>query len=157
QFSWHRDYLSRVFEVDDDLLDLWNVGYVVDPAAFGSMPHYQGVEFLPGHALVHAPAGSATSERSFALAPGSSVSGLRIVSALMNTVELPQNTPVADLELRGPNNEVVGRAQLVAGRDTMEWAYDLPRVRPFVQHQRAEVAGRAFEGSSSTSERLLSY
>ena len=42
QFIWHRDYLSRVLYVDDDLLDLWNVRYVLDPAHYGALPSYRG-------------------------------------------------------------------------------------------------------------------
>jgi hypothetical protein len=50
---------------------------------------------------------------------------------------------------------------MLAGRDVMEWSWDQPGARPFVRHQRAEVAGVVFEGSSSggsnASERLLSF
>ena len=66
QFIWHRDYLGRVLYVDDGLLDLWNVRYLMDPAQFGMLYSYKGVSFLPQQALVHAPAGSALSEQRFA-------------------------------------------------------------------------------------------
>ena len=49
--------------VDDGLLDLWNVRYLMDPAQFGTLYSYKGVSFLPQQALVHAPAASALSEQ----------------------------------------------------------------------------------------------
>jgi Bacterial membrane protein YfhO len=157
QFVWHRDFLGRVLEVDDDLLDLWNVRYVIDPATFGALPRYKGVDFLPGQMLLHAPAGAGDAEQTFALTPGSDVREIRLVSAMMGSLEVAQDTPVADIELRGPDSEVLARAQLLAGRNVMEWSWDVPTARPYVRHQRVEVAGLDFEGSNGTRERLLSF
>ncbi len=157
QFVWHRDYLARVLEVDDDLLDLWGVRYVIDPAEYGVLPRYKDVDFLPSQMVLHAPAGGADAEQSFALAPGSDVAEVRIVSALVNGLDAEQDEPVADVELRGPNAEVFARTQLLAGRDTMEWAWDSPSVRPYVRHARAELAGLAIESGASSSPRLLSF
>jgi hypothetical protein len=157
QFAWHREFLGRVLEVDDDLLDLWNVRYVIDPAVMGSLPSYRGVSFMAGQMLLHSPADTATGTASFALKAGSTVAELRLVTALMAAVDVQQDTPVAELELYGPNAESVARAQLLAGRDTMEWSWDNAGARPHVRHQRVEVAGLAFEGSGGNSERLLSF
>ncbi|MDQ6675078.1 MAG: YfhO family protein, partial [Chloroflexota bacterium] len=157
QFVWHRDYLGRVVYVDDGLLDLWNVRYVLDPARYGPLPSYQGVSFLPQQALLHAPAGGALSEQRFALAPGSSVLELRFVSAMLGATTVPQGTPVADVELRSADDEIVGRAELLAGRDSMDWAWDLPNVQPTVKHERVQSAGVAFEGSTEPRARQLSF
>lgn len=157
QFNWHRDYLSRVLEVDDDLLDLWNVRYVIDPAKFGAVPRYRDVDFLPGQTVLHAPSGGASGEEVFALAPDSNVREVRLVTAMMGAVEITQDTPAAEIVLRDASGEVIGRSQLLAGRDTMEWAWDIPSARPFVRHQRVEVAGLSFEGGGNANPRLLSF
>jgi len=157
QFIWHRDYLGRVLYVDDGLLDLWNVRYVLDPAQFGTLNSYKGVTFLTQQALVHAPVGSALAEQRFALNADSPVVELRLVSAMMGAVEVTQGAPVAQLELRDAEDRVVGTAELEAGRDTMDWGWDLPNVRTKVQHQRVETAGVAFEGGSEPRERQLSF
>jgi hypothetical protein len=157
QFIWHRDYLARILEVDDDLLDLWNVRYVIDPATYGAMPRYRGVDFLTGQMLMHAPAGSATSIETFSLPTGFRVSEVRIVSALMGAVQVEQDTPVALIDLRDASGTTVGRTVLLAGHETMEWASVLSSVQPYVRHQRAELAGYAFETGESSGQRLLSF
>jgi hypothetical protein len=157
QFIWHRDYLSRVLYVDDALLDLWNVRYLLDPAQFGRLYTYKGVDFLPQQALVHAPSGSALAEQRFSLNPESPVVELRLVSALMGAVDVKQGTPVAQIELRDADDQVVGSGELQAGRDSMDWGWDLPNVQPKIQHARVESAGVAYEGSSEPRQRQLSF
>jgi hypothetical protein len=72
-------------------------------------------------------------------------------------VDLPQSTPVAELELRDAADQTVGTAEVQAGRDTMDWAWDLPTVQPVVKHQRVESAGVGFEGGAGITERQLSF
>ncbi|HEV7665236.1 MAG TPA: YfhO family protein [Chloroflexota bacterium] len=160
QFIWHRDYLGRVLYVDDGLLDLWNVRYVLDPASYGTLSGYKGVTYLPQQVLLHAPAGGALAEQQFSLAPNAPISELRFVTALMGAVDVVQGTPAAQVELRDAAGVLVGNAELLAGRDTMDWAWDLPSVQPVVRHQRVESAGTTTEGSGSSSsqrERQLSF
>jgi hypothetical protein len=157
QFVWHRDYLGRVLYVDDGLLDLWNVRFVLDPSGYGKLSSYKGVSYLPQQALLHAPAGSALAEQRFALTPGAPVVDLRFVSALMGAVDVPQGAPVAEIELRDATDQIVGTAELVAGRDTMEWAWDLPSVEPYVKHERVEGAGVILDSGSAPRERQLSF
>jgi Bacterial membrane protein YfhO len=157
QFTWHRDYLGRVLYVDDGLLDLWNVRYLLDPAQYGALSSYKQVTFLPQQALLHAPTGSDLAEQRFALENEGRVVELRLVSALMGAVEVPQGTPVAYLQLRDAADQVVATAEMQAGRDTMDWAWDLPNVQPKVRHERVETAGVAFEGPSEPLQRKLSF
>jgi hypothetical protein len=160
QFTWHRDYLNRVLSTDDELLDVWNVGYLLEPARYGALSVYKGVQFLAPQTLLHAPAGGAVSEQHFALgASGAAVNvnELRLVTALMGAVDVPQGTPVATVELRDDAGGIVGTAELLAGRDSMEWAHDLPSVRQYVKHDRVEIAGLAFEGSAEPRQRELSF
>lgn len=158
QFRWHRDYLNRVLYADDALLDLWNVRYVIDPAQYGTVLTYKDVSYLRQQVLSHGPAGSSLSEQQFALAPGSRVTELRFVSALMGAVGVAQGTPVARFDLLDDAGRVVGTAELQAGRDSMDWAAALASVRDHIRHQPVEVAGTAYEGASSPqNERQLSF
>lgn len=154
----HRDYTDRVFAVADDLLDLLNVRYVLEPSRFGAMSTYRGVQFLPGRALLKAPAGSALGVATFDLSRGQPAVELQLVTALVNGVEIEDGTPVLEVQVRDAAGRALGRATLLAGRDTMEWARDVPGIEPRVRHGRAEVAGRAFEWRDGRrQERLLSF
>ena len=53
--------------------------------------------------------------------------------ALNGAVQVPQGAAVAEVELRDASGQVVGTAELQAGRDSMDWAWDLPAVRSTVQ------------------------
>jgi membrane protein YfhO len=71
---------------------------------------------------------------------------------------VPQGAPVAELELRDASNQIIGTAELQAGRDTMDWAWDLPAVQASVKHQRVQSAGTTTEsGASQPATRNLSY
>lgn len=154
----HRDYTNRVFAVADDLLDLLNVRYVLEPSRFGAMSTYRGVQFLPGRALLKAPAGSALGVATFNVPPGQPAVELQLVTALVNGVEIEDGTPVLEVQVRDATGRGLSRATLLAGRDSMEWARDVPNIAPRVRHGRAEVAGRAFEWSEGQrQERLLSF
>jgi hypothetical protein len=158
QFLWHRDYLGRVLYTDDALLDLWGVRYLLDPAHYGTLSNANGVLYLPQQALLHAPAGGALAQQSFSVSTLSPIVGLRFVSALVGGIQVPQGAPVAEVELRDAANGVVGTAELRAGRDTMDWAWNLPSVQPSVQHQSVQVAGTTSEpGGPQPTTRTLSY
>lgn len=158
QFMWHRDYLNRVLYVDDALLDLWNIRYLIEPARFGTLQTYKGVSYLSQQALSHAPAGSDLGEQRFALAPGSHVSELRFITALMGAVGVQQGTPVARFELLDAGGNSVGSAELQAGRDSMDWASAIPALHDRVQHQQVEAAGTTYEGRQSPqTARQLSF
>jgi hypothetical protein len=158
QFLWHRDYLGRVLYADDALLDLWNVRYVIDPARFGSLSSFGGVNYLPQQALLHAPANSALAEQDFSVRPDTPITELRFVTALMGAVDVLQGAPVAEVELRDDTGEVVGTAELLAGRDTMDWAWHLPSVQQSVKHQAAQSAGTTTEsGGPRPTTRDLSF
>ncbi len=157
EFTWHHDYLGRVLYVDDALLDLWNVRYILDPAHFGALSNADGVDFLPEQALLHAPAGSALSEQQFALGSTVSINELRFVTALMGAVDVPQGAPVAEIELRDALGQIVGTAELQAGRDSMDWAWDVPSVQASIKHLRVQTAAETEEhGGPQPSTRELS-
>jgi hypothetical protein len=146
EFIWHRDYLGHVLYVDDTLLDLWGVRYVLDPAQFGSLSSFDDVQFLPEQALLQSPSGGALAREDFALnqtAPP--IVEVRFVTALMGAVDVPQNAPVAQVELHDASGNLVATAELQAGRDTMDWAWDVPSVQASIQHQRVQTAGTTTE------------
>jgi hypothetical protein len=159
EFVWHRDYLDRVLYVDDALLDLWDVRYILDPAHYGKLSSFGGVEYLPQQALLHAPAGGALAQQRFSLAGQQApVVELRFVSALVGAVQVPQGAPVAEVELRDGAGQVVATAELQAGRDSMDWAGDVPSVRAAVQHGQVMVAGTTTEpGGPQPTTRNLSF
>lgn len=152
---WHDAYLRRILQVDDALLDLWNVRYVFDPAQTGPLASYRGVTFLPQQTLLHAVGGGALASASFRLDP-TTVRAMGLVTALVNAIDLPQGAQVGEVELRGATGDVVATYPLLAGRDTMEWARSDPVLGPRVKHGPAEVAGLTFEPGASAA-RLLSY
>lgn len=64
---------------------------------------------------------------------------LAIVSALANSGQIAQGTPLAQIKLFTTEGKVIER-ELQAGRDSSEWAWDRPDVRATAKHQRAQVA-----------------
>jgi hypothetical protein len=63
------------------------------------------------------------------------VSQLGIVSSLGCAVTIPNNQVVAEIKAIATDGSLV-TGQMRAGRDTAEWAYDCPDVKPVMQHQR---------------------
>jgi hypothetical protein len=63
---------------------------------------------------------------------------LALVTALSASVDVNQNMPVAHLRVIGSDGKVV-EADLLAGRDTAEWAHERPDVSALVKHQLASV------------------
>ncbi len=64
--------------------------------------------------------------------------GLRLVSRLACAVPIEDGKEVARVIIKGVGGDVQTRA-LVAGRDSSEWSYDCPNIRPQVRHTRAQV------------------
>jgi hypothetical protein len=158
QFVWHRDYLGHVLYADDALLDLWGVRYILDPAHYGTLSDYGGVDYLPRQALLQSPAGGALAEQHFTIGGSAPIVEMRFVTALVGGVQVPQGAPVADVELRDASDQIVATAELLAGRDTMDWAWSVPAVNPGVQHQHAQVAGTTTEdGGPQPTSRELSF
>jgi hypothetical protein len=153
-----RDLLKRIFSVDDELLDLWNIRYLLEPARYGSLDNFGGVDFLASQALLHAPAGGPLGDETFRIPSGFTVRQLRMVTGLVNAVEVAQDSPAAEVILRARSGEVLAHEVLVAGRDSMEWASAIPTVQPYVRHGRVQAAGPASEpGASGPEPRELSY
>ena len=125
-------------------LDLMAVRYLLVPPAEVEPPattDAQGVRWAALDFNVRVGRDCATHEDSiFILQPATPAPATRIglVSALACSVELNAELPVATLML----TDVDGRTadlNIVAGRDSSEWAYDCADVRPAMRHARAPV------------------
>jgi hypothetical protein len=65
-------------------------------------------------------------------------SEIALVSKTANSAHLPDGTPVLKLRLHARDGRVIER-ELLAGRDTAEWAYDAPDVRMNIKHRQARI------------------
>jgi Bacterial membrane protein YfhO len=84
-----------------------------------------GIEFKPGVKLTTEPGGIISNE-------------IAIVSTLANSGHLTDGAPVLKIKLYTRDGRVIER-ELVAGRDTSEWAYDRADVRANAKHRRALI------------------
>jgi Bacterial membrane protein YfhO len=82
---------------------------------------------LPQSVLIHVP------DR---LAPTTEIA---VVTALGNSVGIPQQAAVMQVQVIDRSGQVVESHDLRAGRDTAEAVYDCPDVQPQMQHQRATI------------------
>ncbi len=134
-------------------------GYVADPEAFSSM--HQGFNLLNAKYLLAERADKSDTlpkiviegisfddpPISLPLRPGvaAQIQGhgtameLAIVSAMGNSDDLPNDAPVLGIKLHTKDGRVIER-QLLAGRDTSEWAIDREDVKARIKHARAPIA-----------------
>lgn len=81
-------------------------------------------------------------------ADSASYDELEIVSMLVNSGAVTDGSPVANIKLHTDESTI--EVNLLAGRDTSEWAYERPDVQATVKHGRAQVAeswdGGGFQG-----------
>jgi len=132
---------QTVFATHDQGLDLLNVKYLLrerkslSDGQDGQALTVEGIRFAidapevklaPGaHPVLDAESAPATE--------------LAIISTMTDSTEIPDGAPVARVKLRAKDGGVIER-ELLAGRDTAEWAYDRADVRAAIKHRRAKVA-----------------
>lgn len=121
------------------VLDLLNVTHVVAFSELSRLP--------PPQLTQHEGISFATDELALELKPGETMTisannargdTLALVTSLANSVEVAQDMPVARLRLHILDGPIVER-QLLAGRDTAEWAHERPDVRQIIKHKLAPV------------------
>jgi hypothetical protein len=115
-------YWTRVNEVDDDLLDLWNVRYVVEPKGGSGRQQAHGVTFDPARPLLDGPAVSPLGDERFQLAP-TPADAIRLLGSLTRSERLPHGEPVAEIIVSGGGVEPVSLV-VRAGQHIAEAAYD---------------------------------
>lgn len=80
---------------------------------------------------------------------GSAATELVIISNMANSALIADNTPMVRFRLHTKGGGMIER-ELLAGRDTAEWAYDRADVRAVIKHRRAPViTSEAAEGFQS--------
>ena len=72
-------------------------------------------------------------------AGGTTASELNLVTSLTNSGGIADNSPVMSVKLHTKDGSVI-ELNVLAGRDTSEWAYDRADVSPTIKHARAQVA-----------------
>ncbi len=133
-------YWTRVNEVDDELLDLWNSRYVVEPRQPPGRIAAADVLFDPARPLLDGPAENSLGQEAFRLAP-TSADAVRVLSATTGAAELADGAAIAEIVVSGggvpPESLTV-----TLGTATAESAYDDPAVLPTPSHARGTVAYR---------------
>jgi hypothetical protein len=64
---------------------------------------------------------------------------LALISTMANSAQIPDNSPVVKIKIHTKDGSVIER-DMLAGRDTAEWAYDHPAVKAIIKHRRAKIA-----------------
>jgi hypothetical protein len=140
------------FNQNDRGLDLLNVKYLIvgngGPTEKKGGLIYEGISFAQTDfgvkfekdmRLVTEPGGVMASE-------------IALVSKTANSAHLPDGTPVLKLRLHTRDGRIIER-ELLAGRDTSEWAYDAPEVRMNIKHRQ----GRIVESQAAGKFQVHSY
>lgn len=130
---------AKSFGLNDHAFDLLNVKYLL--VAYGGATNkktgyeregvhfsqsYFAAEMKPGVHLTTTAGNAAATE-------------IAIISNLANSAHLPDGAPILKLKLHARDGRVIER-DLVAGRDSSEWAYDRADVKPVIKHSRAPIA-----------------
>ena len=118
-----------VFASSHHGLDLLNVKYLLRERS-GMFP--VNSPLIPYHTL-------GPGEHLELEAGGATANGLNLVSSLTNSGGIADNSPVMSVKLHTKDGRVIER-NVLAGRDTSEWAYDRADVSSTIKHARAEVA-----------------
>lgn len=132
-------YLHYVLHGDDELLNAWNVRYLVRQNRPDPFPHYEQVSFHPTRPILQGKDGDRGRRLTFLPDGGPAIAHeLRIVSALNGAERVPDGTEVARLTLKITDGETRAYS-LLAGRDVSDAALEVPGAGPFA-HRAAEVA-----------------
>ncbi|MCG3161136.1 MAG: hypothetical protein JMDDDDMK_02254 [Acidobacteria bacterium] len=142
-----RSFIPTLLDSQDQTLDLLNARYVFAPPSYfdQSAPRIdqtQPVELRSG--------GSAVFETN-----ASGGASLTVISSMANSAEIADGEEVAEVTVNCDSGSQ-WRAELRAGRDTSEWAYDRADVRSVVKHSRAKIA-ESWNGDASSSFQAHSY
>jgi hypothetical protein len=130
-------YWTRVNEVDDELLDLWNSRYVVESKTAAGRMWAHDVLFDPNRPLVDGTPDSPLGQETFGVNP-TPTDTIRLISTVSEMADLPDGTVVAELVVSGgdaPPETLTVRL----GTHTAEAAYD-DQGSPRPIHTRPTVA-----------------
>ncbi len=125
-------------------LDIMSIRYVFIPKSSFSVTSLQGINWSKQNMTTQL--GSACGSQQpnsvkFLIPPGepiANVTGIGIVSSLLCSQEIPNNTEVLQVKVTDNNGKITTQ-KLRAGRDTSEWAYDCSDIHPLMRHSRAVI------------------
>ena len=133
-------YWTRVNEVDDELLDLWNGRYVVESKPAPGRITAEGVLFDPTRPLLNGAAESPLGREAFRVAP-TRADALRLLSATDGAPELTDGTAVAEVVVSG-GDAPPELLTIRLGSQTAGAAYDDAGAATRPAHSRATVGYR---------------
>ena len=146
----HRWYAQSVQTVDDVLLDLWSVRWIVETARPEPMPSYQLVSFHPRRPLLVGGSGTPNGQIRFQSDP-TQATQLRMVSGLSGGEAIPDGEQVGEWLL----TDTAGVRYVLpvrAGREIADWR---PRVAGLpVAHRPIQIAASIRPGDDGTERRL---
>jgi hypothetical protein len=152
QLERHRWYAQSVQTVDDVLLDLWSVRWIVETSRPEPMPSYRLVSFHPRRPLMIGGAGTPNGEISLTPEPSQATS-VRIISALSGGEAIPDGEVVGEWLLTDSNGTRYV-LPMRAGREIADWR---PRAAGMhVAHRPIQQATTISLGEQAA-ERVLGY
>ncbi|MCC6176864.1 MAG: YfhO family protein [Chloroflexi bacterium] len=153
QLARHKEYVSAVERVDNTLLDLWGVRWIVEPSKPPEYPSYQQVGFDPRQPLMIG--GATTPNGRIGLqGPNDFATEVRMVLALDGGTAIPDGATVGELTVtdwRGARHIMPIRA----GREVADWTFRAPNGR--IAHRPVQAAGTAPVDGDPTAVRTLSF
>ena len=152
QLERHRWYAGAVGTVDNSLLDLWGVRWVVEPRTSSSLPSYQQVAYHPVRPLMVGGVGTPNGQVAFDVA-ALPATELRTVLALRDGATIEDGELVGEW-LVTDDRGVRTILPIRAGREVADERLGTPGVG--VAHRPAMVAGRLSDGEGQPA-RVLSY
>ncbi len=122
----HSAYVAAVQYADDQLMDLWNVRYVVRRKRPRLLPSYGGTSFHPDRPLLSRDTGAAARGEAFLPDGGPTVANeVRLISAFSDGASVADGSPIAQVRLETTDgSERVLTVE--AGRDVSDTARDVP-------------------------------
>jgi hypothetical protein len=129
---------KSLLESQSHVLDILNTGFIVSYSDLSIEPNKriekEGIKFRAGNADVTIKPGETTS------LPGVAADAdtLGLVTTLAYSAQIPDGAAVAKVRLFGSTGRVVER-EILAGRDTAEWAHERPDLRPQIRHRLAPL------------------
>ncbi|MDO8674273.1 MAG: YfhO family protein, partial [Dehalococcoidia bacterium] len=124
---------------DSQLMDIFNVRYLISRNQYVPLPSFKAVAFNPARPILAGKFGNGESRVSLSFA-SSTVNRVRVVSLLRNATQVPQGAPVGEITLVDSGGKRFTR-NLLAGVDTADGDYDRPEVQASIRHSRpAEIA-----------------
>jgi hypothetical protein len=155
----HFAFWTTVHSLQNRLLDIANVRYLVLNSQTLARPSYRNVPFDPERPLMLGSRGSIGGIETYSF-EGERGHRVQVIAALTRALEIPQGEPVAELTIYPVQGAPVSR-QMRAGVHVSEWAYDRPDIVNRARHERPpEIAFRrpdTFQLDGSRYELLFSY